>query len=54
MATLNALLLALESLTSRDEIVGFEVCSYEDWPDPLPPDWKETSPGSGFWFAPVS
>ena len=53
MATINARLLVLESLVSRDEIVGLEVCSYEEWPDPLPPDWVETSPGSEIWSTPA-
>lgn len=53
MATINAHLLALESLVSTDEIVGLEVCSYEDWPAVLPPDWVETSPGSEIWSTPA-
>lgn len=53
MKTLESRLQVLESLSAKDEVVGLEVCRYEDWPDPVPPDWRETSAGSGFWLTPV-
>ena len=53
MKTLDSRLLALESLSAKDEIVGLEVCSYEDWPDPVPDDWQEIGAGSGFWLSPL-
>jgi hypothetical protein len=53
MGTLNRRLLVLEALESKDEIVGFCFCSYEEWPDPLPDDWVETFPGSQMWLTPL-
>jgi len=40
-------LLALETIAVKVDIVGLEVCSYGDWPNPVPDDWRETYPGSG-------
>ena len=54
MATLKMRLLALETITVKVEVIGLEVCSYEDWPDPVPDDWRETYPGSGYWLSPAA
>lgn len=53
MKSLKSRLQALESLVSQDEIIGWAVTTYEDWPDPVPPEWRETSPGSGLWLTPA-
>jgi hypothetical protein len=54
MATLKMRLLALETVAVKVDVVGLEVCTYEEWPDPLPNDWRETFPGSGYWLSPVA
>lgn len=54
MATLKARLLALETVAVRVDVVGIEVCSYEDWPDPVPSEWRESRPGSGYWLSPAA
>lgn len=52
MTSLKTRLLVLESLESQVEIIGWAVTTYENWPDPVPPDWTETFPGSGLWLTP--
>lgn len=49
---LRALEVAIDTKANEIEIVGFQVTSYENWPDPVPADWRETFPGSELWLTP--